>query len=287
MNLQSLIDLPGKLPTVPQVAQRVIASLGSEDVSAAEIAELIAADPVLSAKLLRLANSSYFQMARSIETVEDAIRVLGLGMVRNLVLATGMVRAFSHTPGMDLHQFWKHNLFTACAARWLAGHCDVNSDLAFTLGLMHGIGQLHMHLATPAAMVALDQQVHVLAHGRAALEKASLGFHYCEVSAALARLWNFPPSLAEALGQIPQPLAAAEFSAAAALVHLGAWHTSNCMLATPDAENAASYPQEVGQRLGLDPAWALAPDETVADQPGLPRMPVLADLTHGLEQMLE
>jgi HD-like signal output (HDOD) protein len=287
MNLQSLIDLPGKLPTVPQVAQRVIASLGSEDVSSAEIAELISADPVLSAKLLQLANSSYFQMARTIETVEDALRVLGLGMVRNLVLAGGLVRAFSGTTGMDLRQFWRHNLFTACAARWLAGQSRVNADLAFTLGLMHGIGQLHMHQATPSAMVALDQQVHVLAHGRAALEKATLGFQYCEVSAALARLWNFPPSLAEALGQIPEPLATPAFSPVAGLVHLGAWHSSNFILATPPADNEASYPHDVGQRLGLARAWCQPPEATAQQRPQVARMPALPDLTHGLEQMLD
>ena len=144
-----------------------------------------------------------------------------------------------------------------------------------------------MHLVAPSAMVALDQQVHVLAHGRATLEQASLGFHYCEVSAALATLWNFPPALAEALGQIPAPLAAADFSAPAALVHLGAWHTTNCILSTPEADIAASYPQEVGRRLGLDATWALAPDSATPDSSSLPRMPALSDLTHGLEQMLE
>jgi HD-like signal output (HDOD) protein len=67
MDLKSLLDHPGKLPTIPRVTQRVIHSFNSDNVTAAEIAELIETDPVLSAKLLSLANSAYFQVARSIE----------------------------------------------------------------------------------------------------------------------------------------------------------------------------------------------------------------------------
>ena len=287
MDLRSLIDHPSKLPTVPRVTQRVIASFGAEDVTVGEIAELIEADPVLSAKLLRLANSSYFQVSRSIESVEDAIRILGLAMVRHLVLAGGMMGIYVNMPGVDLRQFWAHSLYTACTARWLAEHCAVDRDQVFALGLMHGIGQLHMHSVAPAATVALDQQVHVLSAERARSETNALGFNYLNVSAALASLWNFPPTLVEPLQYIADPLAAPHFSAEAAIVYLGAWHARNTLLEASTPDFHLHYPFDVGSRLGISATWVLPETEVGAtDGAAMPPIPELHELTHGLDEIL-
>jgi HD-like signal output (HDOD) protein len=285
MDLKSLIDHPSKLPTVPRVTQRVIASFGAEDVTVGEIAQLIEADPVLSAKLLRLANSSYFQMSRSVESVEDAIRVLGLAMVRNLVLAGGMMGIYVNMPGIDMHQFWTHSLYAACTGRWLAEHSAVSRDHVFTLGLMHGIGQLHMRHVAPAATVALDQQVPVLSAERVLCETEALGFNYLDVSAALATLWNFPQSLAEPLQYIADPLAAPHFSAVAATVHLSVWHARNIVLGTPTQDISLHYPHAVGNRLGISASWVL-PDTQITGGAAMPPIPHLHELTHGLDDIL-
>jgi HD-like signal output (HDOD) protein len=286
MELQSLIDQPGKLPTIPKVGQQLIASFSSDDVSVNDIASQLAADPALSAKLLRLANSAYFHVSRTIGTVESALQMLGFVMVRNLVLGNSVAGAFKNTPGIDLQQFWRYNLYTACSARWLAHRADFNSDLVFTLGLMHGIGQLQMHAIMPQAMAPLDKEMSVLETGRAPLEAQTFGFHYGEVSAELARLWNFPQPLIDALRHIPAPLAAPDFSEAAAWVHLGAWRARAEVLGSKAEEQVASYPSEVAHRLGLKPSWTsvldgqLAPDDSAL-------MPPLPELTEGLEAMFE
>jgi HD-like signal output (HDOD) protein len=286
MDLKSLIDQPNKLPTIPKVAQKLIESFSAEDISEREIANQLAADPALSAKLLRLANSAYFHVSRTVGTIDDALRMLGFVMVRNLVLGNGMVTAFRNTPGIDLSQFWRYNLYTACASRWLANTAGVNGDMIFTLGMMHGIGQLQMHAGMPEVMAPLDQQMNVLDAGRAELEKNVLGFHYGEVSAELAKIWNFPPALIAALRDIPQPWAPTEFSEPAAWVHLGAWRARVEVLALSDAEIAASYPAQVGQRLRLAPDWlpALTAGKPAA---GAQIMPPLKELTEGLDAMLE
>lgn len=285
MDLKSLIDHPSKLPTAPRVMQRVVASFSSEDVTIGEIADLIQSDPVLSARLLRLANSSYFQVSRSVESVDDAIRILGMAMVRHLVLAGGMVGAYVNIPGIDLHQFWTHSLYTACTARWLAEHTGINRDQAFTLGLMHGIGQLQMHSVAPAATAALDLQAHVLGADRVRCETEALGFNYLNVSAALAGIWNFPASLVEPLQCVAAPLSAPQFLAAAATVHLSVWHARNAVLNAPAEEVRSLYPHAVGERLGISASWVL-PD--AAAEPGaLPRIPALHELTRGLDEMLK
>ena len=285
MELKSLLDQPGKLPTIPKVTAELIKSFSSEDVSNNEIARQLATDPVLSAKLLRLANSAYFHVSRTIGTVDDALRMLGFVMVRNLVIGNGMVTAFRNTPGMNLKQFWLYNLYTACASRWLAGTAGVNSDLVFTLGLMHGIGQLQMHAGMPAQMASLDQQMNVLDAGRAALEKEVLGFHYGDVSAELAKIWHFPDPLVAALREIPDPLAGEEFSTAAGWVHMGAWRARTEVLALSDEDVLASYPARLGRKLGISASWVAALAEQSFGH-ATPLMPPLKELAEGLDAML-
>lgn len=287
MELKNLIDQPGHLPTIPKVAQRLIASFSDEDVSISEISEQLAADPGLSAHLLKLANSAYFHVSRSIDTVEAALQMLGFVMVRNLVLGTGVASAFKQIPGIDLQQFWRYNLYTACTARWLAHREDANSDLVFTLGLMHGIGQLQMHAVMARDVAPLNCQMSVLDAARAQLELDTFGFHYGDVSAELALAWNFPLSLTDALRHVAQPLAAPNFSEAAAWVHMGTWRARCDVLGLPVATQAASYPDKVAQRLHLEPGWAQA-----LFAPGQPEdaeriMPPLPELTHGLEAMFD
>ena len=199
MDIKSLLDQPHKLPSVPTVTQKLIASFSDEDVAFKQIAEQISADPALTAKLLRLANSAYFHLSRTIGTVEDALHMLGFVMVRNLVLGNGMAAAFRNTKGMDLQQFWRYNLYAASAARWVAGKAGENADLTFTVGLMSGIGQLQMHVVLPREVLLLDKSMHVLDAGRAALEQETLGFHNVDVAAELAQLWNFPQPIVYAM----------------------------------------------------------------------------------------
>lgn len=286
MDIKTLLDQPGKLPTIPKVTQKLIQSFGDEDVSIDDIARQLASDPALTAKLLRLANSAYFHVSRSIGTVDDALRMLGFVMVRNLVLGNGMVTAFRNTPGLDMRQFWRYNLYTACAARWLARQGDGNSDLAFTLGLMHGIGQLQMHAVAAAAIAPLDAQMNVLAAQRAELEKRQLGFHYGDASAELAKLWNFPQPLIDALREVPQPLASGAFLPASGWVHMGAWRARIEVLGLKADDPDALYPAELGKRLGLDEDWASAIYASGgAVSEGV--MPPLKELTEGLDAMLD
>ncbi len=273
--LRSLLDQPHKLPTVPKVAQELMRSFSDEQVSFAHVAAQISADPVLSAKLLRLANSAYFHFSRTIGSVDDALRMLGFVMVRNLVLGNGMAAAFRKTPGVDLPAFWQYNLYVACAARWLAAEAQAQPDAVFTVGLMHGIGQLHLHAAAPEAMAPLDRRMPVLEAARAELERRELGFHHGDVAAELARLWRFPEAMVLALRQAPMPLEGREFSDAAACVHLGAWRARAQLHGWAAEERAAAFPAVVGRRLGLSL-------DAIEE-----RMPGLAELTDGLQAMLE
>ena len=123
----------------------------------------------------------------------------------------------------------------------------------------------------------------VLAAGRAELEKKALGFHYGDVSSELARIWNFPEPLILALQATPLPLTQESFVESAGWVHLGAWRARTEILALNDEEIAASYPAELADRLGVERDWVPTLGEARTTQ----AMPPLAELTEGLDAMLE
>jgi HD-like signal output (HDOD) protein len=205
VSLEALFERPAALPPVPRVLQSLVASLQKEDVSARAIAAQLETDPVLSAKTLRLANSAYFHLSRSIVSLDDALNMLGFVMVRNLVLAAGMGLAFKNVQGLDLRQFWRHSLCTAGGARWLASKTEADADLAFMTGLIQGLGHLVLRAGDAKALAALDRECAPLDPRRAECERRVMGFHHGQVAAELARRWNFPAVITNTLAAVPEP----------------------------------------------------------------------------------
>jgi HD-like signal output (HDOD) protein len=274
MTLEELLQHPNALPTAPKVVEELISSFEKDDVSLDEIARTLSLDPVLSAKLLRLANSAYYHVSRRIGNVEDAIRMLGFVTVRTLVISSGLVGGFKTVPGMDLKRFWRYSLNTAVAAKWIAKKVGLNTDLAFTIGMMHGIGQLVMHAGMPDRAQELDQTVGSYDTARLAAEKAFFGYDFSQVGADMAVRWKFPDIFPDTISSFPQPLASSPLSRMAAVLHLAVWRAAAEELKLDAEARAAGMPAEVAAALGLG-AQELEGE-----------MPSLADLSAGLEEMI-
>ncbi|QBE62637.1 HDOD domain-containing protein [Pseudoduganella lutea] len=271
MTLEDLFDQPTALPTAPKVVQELVASFDKASVSTEEIARKVSLDPVLSAKLLRLANSAYYNLSRSIATVEDAVLMLGFVAVRTLVISSGLVNGFKSVTGLDLGDFWRYSMRTAASAKWLAKKTRDNQELAFTIGMMHAIGQLVIHAGMPDKAVALDAIAAPLDGRRLAVEREALGFTYADVGAELARRWQFPAVFSDAIAAFPAPLERGAVDRLAAVVHVAAWRAR----ALEEAHLAEDFPQEVAAMLGLDA-------DTVIDE-----MPSPDELAAGLDEMMK
>jgi len=189
------------LPPLPAVVQELMASLGSEDLSADTIAVKLSRDPGLSAKTLRMANSSFYGMSRQVGSVQEALAILGLRTVRTLVMSAG-VRATFEVPssaGFDMEHFWRHAIGTALCAQALAQEARTDGDIAFTVGLLHDIGRISLACAFP------DDYAHVIAHQREHdsapidAEQAMLGFDHAMAGGLLAEKWQFSALIAEAI----------------------------------------------------------------------------------------
>lgn len=274
MKLASLFDHPNALPTAPRVVQELIESFDSEAVSIPEVTRKIAVDPVLSAKLLRLANSAYYHVSRSISTVDDAVTMLGFVTVRTLVISNGLVNGFKSMPGLDLHKFWRYSLHTAVAAKWLAKKAKQNSDEAFTVGMMHAIGQLVMHTAMPEQCLQIDKMAGPTDPRRLDIERTSFGYDFADVGAELSKRWKFPDAFANAIEHFPEPVEHSTFVPMAAILHLAVWRARTEENHLSEDELRATCPTEVEEKLGL------------AAYTTLDEMPPTVDLAAGLEELI-
>lgn len=273
MSLAVLFEQTHKLPTIPKVVQELIESFNNENVKIEEITKKVSADQVLSAKLLRLANSAHYHVSRNVGTVDDAVMMLGFVAVRTLVISTGITGGFKDTGDFNQKAFWRHSLHTAVAAKWLAKQAKQNTDLAFTVGLMHGIGQLLMRTVIPQSCAEIDKSAGALDSARAKVEHEVLGYDFAEVGAELASRWKFPQAFVDAIRAVPTPLLREPFQPIAGLVCIGSY-LARCHdnKASPESVRA-EFPADIAVRLKIN-----------ADM--LKEMPPISELASGMEDLL-
>ena len=274
MQLDELFQQPQALPAVPKIVHELIDSFNNEDISIEEIARKLAADPVLSARLLRLANSAYYHVSRTIGTVPESIAMLGFVTVRTLVISSGLTGGYKSMPGMDLNKFWRYSMHTAAVAGWVAKQAGVNRDQAFTVGLMHAIGELVMHAGMPEQMLQIDKMASPMDARRFDIERNSFGYTFANVGAELAKQWRFPTAFVDAIANFPEPLTTEPLNQVAACIHLAAWRARAEHNGLNQEEMAATVPGDVCKALGLSPETFLT------------EMPPLAELCEGLEALL-
>lgn len=273
LRLEQLFEKTHQMPTIPKVVQELIDSFNQDDIEVDVIAKKVALDQVLTAKVLRLANSSYYGLQRQIGSVDEAIVVMGFNSLRTLVVATGVTGAFAMLPDFDRVRFWRHSMLVAAYSRWLAKKARQHADFAFTAGLMHGIGQVLLHLALPRESKEIDAAVAQGGH-RISIEKAALGFSNNEVGAELARRWNFPEPIQAAIQNSDAPLEQEPVHPLAALVHCAIYLTDAQLDGMPLASLSDGFPRDVAATLRLDVDAVLA------------ELPPIAEIGAGLDAFI-
>lgn len=191
--VRTLVSAVGELPPAPRLWVKLGGLLRRPQVGAAAIAEVLAEDPVLTARLIRLAGSIGFG-AHRVSSVVDAVRVMGTDAVHALVLSLEVAGKRSD-PRLD--EVYAHGLRTAYLTRALAQPADV--DAAFAAGVMHDLGAVVLSLARPQQALALRDQARRTGQPLSVLERAELGTTHAEVGAYLLGLWGMPPPLIEAV----------------------------------------------------------------------------------------
>lgn len=211
-DLERLLESLGDLPSSPAIVSAVIGMASDLNTNLSELGKVLSADQGLTAKVLRLSNSSFYGRSKQIGTVDEAIMTLGYYTLRSLVVASSTHSIFKQK---DLTRFlpvlWDHSLAAAVAARLLGRQLRLaQTEEAFIGGLMHDVGKLVLtqKLAEPYAAIRQAAQ----ADGEwCRHEKEALGFTHVDVGVALLDQWNFPRELVEAVAlHHPQPDVAGE-----------------------------------------------------------------------------
>jgi len=199
-----------ELRPLPAIALRLIAMAEDSRFSAQDLAGTIRTDQTLTLKILRLANSPAFGLARRITSLREAIVLLGFREVRSLALAACVVDPTigDRITGAQLNYetFWVNSLVVAHFAQVLAEAEGVDRDEGFTAGIVHNVGRLAMgqhrpHWLRDSVYWAREQRVTV--HEA---QIVTLGFTDAELGGEIARTWSFPQRLAEAVERHAWPL---------------------------------------------------------------------------------
>ena len=150
------------LPVMPEVGLALIETLDDDDTPVTRIQALIARDPVLTAKLLALANSAAFGLPRKVASLDHALSLVGLSRVRALALSACLHNAFSVPEGIDQARFWRYSMDCAGYAQWLCegltGEHKVDRQKAWLTGLMLRLGELIIGQAVPALVAEIEAQ---------------------------------------------------------------------------------------------------------------------------------
>jgi HD-like signal output (HDOD) protein len=209
--LRALTGSMTSLPGIPELYLEIAEALQSPLISSDRIAEIASKDPALSAKLLQIANSAFFGFSRKVYSVDEAVQMLGVGVIHSLAMAVPLFTAFDRKkcPGFHIDQVWEHSAEVASLARRIYNeHLDDShrAQQAFAAGVMHDIGKLILAENLPAQYEAILAEAKATHTELYKVERKHLDATHAEIGAYLLALWGLPVPLIEAVGCHHTPL---------------------------------------------------------------------------------
>ena len=191
-----------ELPTLPVVLPRLLNLMESEKSDASDMARAISHDPALTSKVLKVANSAYYGFSQEICSLDRAIPLLGVNMVRSLALSIGVMASLPNGDRKSTHLsregLWMHSLAVATAMQELSKKTGENNEHLFVVGLLHDIGKIvldqffnqELGRALEAAGDGKDLSFHLA-------ERNVIGLDHAEIGDMLLKRWKFPTSISD------------------------------------------------------------------------------------------
>ncbi|RII31049.1 MAG: HD family phosphohydrolase [Geobacter sp.] len=199
--LELMIMTAGDLPTIPVVATKVMQLIESETATAEELAKVVAADPAVAARVLKISNSSFYGCQRQIQTLSHAIMMLGFSTLKSLVVAASVKQVYKPY-GLTEKMLWEHSFGAGLAARIIANSTrTVNEEEAFLGGLFHDIGKIIMNTVDSLRFQTVMQKCYNDNISFLDAELQVYSYTHAEVGALVIKKWNFPAFLMQAILQ--------------------------------------------------------------------------------------
>jgi len=211
------------LPTVPHTMQRVLCEIQEVSSSAQSLQKIIEQDPVITAKILKMANSVYYSPITEISSVGRAVVTMGFMKIRDLVISVSLTGMFCEDlgyPEFQAKELWLHAIGVGIGAQLIAKKIPgLDPDDMFTAGMLHDLGRLVycLHFYT-----ALGEALELVKTTGVSLNQAEeeLGVTHADIGAYLAKRWKLSDLLIAVIRHHHHPHNAGEYAQAAAVVNL-------------------------------------------------------------------
>ncbi|MDX1252967.1 MAG: HDOD domain-containing protein [Gammaproteobacteria bacterium] len=206
--MEQVDDAVERLPSLSLVVTEIMRIIDSGEADIDALEKKIYQDQVLTARILRIANSPFYGFSGKIASAKEACVVLGLYTIRNIAITAAALGAFPPGARQDAHDLledWDHAVRTAVTAKVLAGHYGLEQNLAFTAGLLHDLGRIMLKVSFPEQYSAvMDYQKSSGILFKEA-EMAVLGVEHCQAGERLAERWNLPTPIRAAMAHHHAP----------------------------------------------------------------------------------
>lgn len=211
---KKVIESIDQLPSLPVIVTRLIQVVNNPESSADDAAKLIEKDPALTSKMIRLANSAFYGIPRSISSVSSAVVILGFNTIRSLVLSASVMKLFagSQQVALDKEKFWRHSISTAMAAKIIVRHFInvrmMDPESAFCAGILHDIGKLifNEYMSNEYAEVVAFAETNNISLLDS--ETKVLGINHAAIGKVISDKWALPLDLEYTLVYHHEPVAA-------------------------------------------------------------------------------
>jgi putative nucleotidyltransferase with HDIG domain len=197
-----IVESIKELPSLPTIVTRLMDVVNSPDTSAEDAAHLIEMDPALTTKMLRLANSAFYGIPRTISSISSAVVILGFNTIRSVALSATMMKIFSPDSKRgsdDYTQFWRHSIVCAMTAKDIAHQqiatLNIDPESAFCAGILHDIGKLIFMQFLPEEYTRVREYAASHRLSVADAETMVLGMTHAQIGSILADKWALPLDL--------------------------------------------------------------------------------------------
>lgn len=224
--IESTINNIAALPTMPEIATKILNMVNNPEVSFKDVAEEISKDQSMTTNVLKLCNSAYFSRGKEITSIDRAIVTLGIKEITSIVMVIAAKPVLDKfVIGYDLGkgELWKQGLMVANLAKKIAlqkNRKDI-ADVVFTGGIIHNVGKTVIALFVQNTYNDILSEVKTKNITFNEAEKSIMGYSHQEISEKILEKWNFPPVLRAIVRYYSEPEnAPEEFKAEVSTVHI-------------------------------------------------------------------
>jgi len=244
-----------ELFSLPDIYLQLNEMIRDSRFSVTDIGSVIAKDPSLSARLLRVVNSSFYGFQSKIDTISRAISIVGLDDLYNLVVTTCVVDRFAKVSSelVDMTDFWMRSVHCGVVSKLLAKECPaINAERLFLAGLLHDIGSLVIYQKMPELATKVLLAIRYDRRLLTGFEQEILGFTHADVGKELLSLWGLPESLYELIEFYRQPELAVNYKLDVLVLNLASRLVDDRVFGRPVEETLKDIPDQVLVSLRLN-----------------------------------